>query len=291
MTLATKANAKIAIKTFDYGGIDPKHKSRLIYLAAEVHKATNNHVGAAIELGRALAKAQEIFAVAGRKGRFGEWIDKECGFSRSSAYRYIEAFARFDGRLEDVGQFTLGAIFALAPEKVPQLAVDEALKAAKKGVRINSDRANEFLEKFRAVKKPKTSANPGIKSSHTWDDSPTEDGECTPEDEGGEAEFDTVAIEAQPKATVDIAGLSAPYKQSVLEIGAIITRLKKLAEEERTGAHLVTKIARITHDLTDAKTAISEAEPVRVCPKCDGAGCHPCAHTGFWTRTIMKSFK
>lgn len=103
--------------------------------------------------------------------------------------------------------------------------------------------------------------------------------------------FDTAAIEAQPHPTVDIAGLSAPYKQSVLEIGVIANRVKEIAAEERTGGHLASKLTRILHDLNEAKVAISEAEPVCVCPKCDGDGCNPCAHTGFWTRAIRKSRK
>ncbi len=292
MSLAAKANAKIAVKTFDYEGIDPEAKSKLIYLASEVHKATSTHVESAIRLGESLATAQAVLTAAGRKGRFAEWIDKECGFSKSTAYNYIAAFTRFNSELENVGKFTMGAVFALSPEKVPQIAVDEALKAAKKGVRINRERAQEILERFRAVKKPETAKIPENKSSNALEKSTSESGYEQAETGGGEeVDFEPAKLDSQPKPLVDIAGLAAPYKQWVLELGAIINGVKRLSAEERTGGHLATKEARIVHDLSEAKVAISEAEPVRVCPKCDGAGCHPCSHTGFWTRAILKSRK
>lgn len=283
MTLATNAYAKIAIKTFDYEGIDPEAKSRLIYLAAEAHKQLGLHVESAIQLGETLALAQSVLAGVGQEGKFKSWVESECGFSRASAYRYIAAFRKFSGErsVSALRHFTLDAVFALSPESVPQVAIDEAVKIASKGTRINRERADEILAKFRQAA-PKKKPKPKPEAAK-----PVE----PEEPEAEEVDFEPAKIEAQPHATVDLAGLSAPYKQSVLEIGAIINRLKKLADEERTGGHLITKITRIVHCLDEAKTAISEAEPVRICPKCDGKGCHPCAATGFWTRAIQKSFK
>lgn len=285
MSLATKANAKLAIKTFDYDGIDPEPKSQLIYLAAEAHRETSTHVESAVRLGQVLAQAQAILSTLGCKGKFSSWVELECGFSKSTAYNYIAAFNRFseEKASKALGLFTLEGVYLLSPESVPQVAVDEAVKMASKGTRINREKATEILTKYRAVQKPKKEKKPGPE--------PAREPEVAQDAAEEEPDFKPAEIEKAPHPTVDIPGLAAPYKQSVLELGAIINRIKKIASEERTGGHLATKEARIVHDLTEAKVAISEAEPVRVCPKCDGKGCHPCAHTGFWTRAIQKSRK
>jgi hypothetical protein len=71
----------------------------------------------------------------------------------------------------------------------------------------------------------------------------------------------------------------------------MLREFEDLAAEERTGVHLADKWTRIKADLTAAKQAIYQAEPVKACEKCGGKGCRTCYHSGFWTRAIVGSRK
>jgi hypothetical protein len=106
------------------------------------------------------------------------------------------------------------------------------------------------------------------------------------EPEPDDTSFDPAAIEAEPTVRVDIKALAAPYREAVRSIGKILAEFERLALDEKTGAHLSDKIVRLRHELNEAKGTINQAEPVRECPKCEGAGCRSCANTGFWTRAI-----
>lgn len=95
----------------------------------------------------------------------------------------------------------------------------------------------------------------------------------------------------EPPKGPSIPKLAQAYQRATNDILRIIRDMKEIAENEKTGAHLASKITRITTSLTEAKAAIRQAEPMALCGKCEGEGCQHCARTGFWTRMTVESKK
>lgn len=88
-----------------------------------------------------------------------------------------------------------------------------------------------------------------------------------------------------------IATLALPYKRACNDLVRIKSDLSAIAKDEKAGAHLATKIVRITRDIDDLRGAINQTEPLELCGKCGGPGCQHCARTGFWTRMTVNSLK
>jgi hypothetical protein len=137
----------VAVVTFDYEGIDKDTKGKLTYLAGQIRKSAKGHITHALEMGEHIHEANDALAHAGCEGRFSEWVKAECGFSRKTAYNYMNAFARFGGNCESLTQFTAEAVYLLAGDDVPEGAIKEALKMADKGERIGLETAKATVEK------------------------------------------------------------------------------------------------------------------------------------------------
>jgi hypothetical protein len=137
----------VAVVTFDYEGIDKDTKGKLTYLAGQIRKSAKGHITHALEMGEHIHEANDALAHAGCEGRFSEWVKAECGFSRKTAYNYMNAFARFGGNCESLTQFTAEAVYLLAGDDVPDGAIKEALKMADKGERIGLETAKATVEK------------------------------------------------------------------------------------------------------------------------------------------------
>jgi hypothetical protein len=273
---------------FDYGKIAPEEKSKLICLAGEINREKKSHLKAAMRMGEGLKSAQELLSNH-KNGVFSYWVQTECGISRSTAHNYIRAWDLFKGS-SNIGQYDDVAMYALSAPNAPKEAYRKSERVAQKGCKITIDVARKILDEFRekATKtKPAAIAAPVSDTSVT----PVTDTSDTPPVEEPEPDFEPAEIEAAPASTVDITGLSAPYKRAVTDLARIAREFDELSTEERTGAHLADKITRIKHDLGEARRAIQMAEPVCACEKCGGAGCRTCANTGFWTKAIQAGRK
>lgn len=93
-----------------------------------------------------------------------------------------------------------------------------------------------------------------------------------------------VAAEAEPDEDAWLDELREPYKEAVSAIQKIRRDLGKLAEEEKSGAHLAEPWGRIRTALDESKQAISQATPHAECPYCKRKGCGQCKKTGFVTK-------
>lgn len=149
----------IAVAVFDYAQVDKDTKGKLIALAGQVKRERAKHASSGMALGEAISEAHQLLAGDGRDGSFANWVEAECGFSRTSAYRYMWTWQRF-GKCSSLEHFTSEALEKLATPTTPEPAVKEAMKLADKGQRINKDKATEILNRFREVAngKPKPSA-------------------------------------------------------------------------------------------------------------------------------------
>lgn len=137
----------IAKAEFDYGTVEKDVKGKLIYLASQINREKAAMINAGMTVGKHVAEAHSLLAGNGRDGKFTEWVNKVCGFSRRSAYNYMLAFQRFDG-CEGIDFISQDALYALSGPDTPPQAVKEAMKLAGKGQRVDVKAAKNLLLKF-----------------------------------------------------------------------------------------------------------------------------------------------
>lgn len=146
---------RIANPTFDYAGFDPELKGKLICLTGEINRSKGDHIRAALVMGEAISAANDLLSEHGKYGRFGQWIEQECGISRTTAHNYMWAWDKF-GKCDSVSHFDDSAMYALAAPKAPTAAIEEAKKLAAKGVRITVRKAKQLLEAYVPKRSPRS---------------------------------------------------------------------------------------------------------------------------------------
>lgn len=149
--------SKDLIVRFDYTVLDKEDKGKLLYLAGEIKKASTQHKTSGIAVGESIAKAHAILAADGKDGQFSAWVEAECGFGRTTAYKYMWTWERF-GDCKVLDRFDLSAMQTLSAPSVPDEAREEAIELAAKGHHITNDRSKEIVGQFR----PKTAPTPKI---------------------------------------------------------------------------------------------------------------------------------
>lgn len=159
-----------ALTTFDYEAVDGEAKGKLIYLAAEIKKTVSQHQKSGLAIGESVAQAHAILAGEGRDGQFANWVETECGFSRTTAYNYMWTWGRF-AESQYIDRYEPAALYLLASPKVPVAAVKEAEKMASKGHLIRLEDAKELKEKHTvkqtSVQPLNTSAKPQASATGT----------------------------------------------------------------------------------------------------------------------------
>jgi hypothetical protein len=143
---------------FDYTTVGKEEKGKLIYLAGEIKKANSSHLRFGIAVGEAVAKAHALLACDGKDGQFSAWVEAECGFGRTTAYKYMQVWDAFND-CEVIDQFDLSALQTLSAPKAPEKARIEAVKLAKKGEHITNDRSKELCDQFREKPAPNPKNN------------------------------------------------------------------------------------------------------------------------------------
>ncbi|HUS38427.1 MAG TPA: hypothetical protein VMX74_03210 [Pirellulales bacterium] len=105
-----------------------------------------------LAIGKHIDAVHRLLAGDGRDGAFAPWIEKRCGFSRSSAYNYLFAFRRFGEKCPTVGHFSPQALYLLSAENCPKEATQEAVSLAQQGGRITDSIARKLRTKHSASK-------------------------------------------------------------------------------------------------------------------------------------------
>ena len=100
---------------------------------------------AVLKTAKYLKEAQHVLAKAGCEGRFKEWVEESCPFSRRTAYNYLQVEDVF-GNCATVAQFELSALIALSKKSTPKEAIEEAIKETKEGYFVTGKRAKEIIE-------------------------------------------------------------------------------------------------------------------------------------------------
>lgn len=115
---------------------------RLEKIVEAIDGAKSTISGAELKIGEMLVEAQGIFSTAGCKGQFSDFVRERCGFSHSTAYRYIGIFKAF-GNCPSVGRFELTAMYELAGDEESREA---AIEFARKGNIVTAAKAREIIE-------------------------------------------------------------------------------------------------------------------------------------------------
>ena len=114
---------------------------------AQPAAATNLARHSIIEVGRELIAAKAEV----RHGEWLTWLEQEFGWSDATARRYMQVADAF-GKMRtvhdmDEGSIAIGALYALASPRVPQVVRDEAVERAEAGERITKAEAQAMIRK------------------------------------------------------------------------------------------------------------------------------------------------
>lgn len=106
----------------------------------EVDEAKLSMVNSAVRIGLALLDAKE-----GLEGEFQSFVETDCGFTKSTAYRYMKAAEVF-GRFPKLGHYQDSALYVLCG---CEAAVAKSKELANRGVRITHELAKQLVEEAR----------------------------------------------------------------------------------------------------------------------------------------------
>ncbi len=142
-------NELITDSEFSYDELDKETAGILRNYENEINRHKKNAAFSMMGIGETLFNAQEKLA---NQRTFGKWIEK-CGFSRSTAYRYIDAYRAFSG-CPNLGQMEDSAMYALSQKDTPPKAVKEVLKLTGQGMTITHKQAKEIIKKYKPTSSP-----------------------------------------------------------------------------------------------------------------------------------------
>jgi uncharacterized ParB-like nuclease family protein len=115
--------------------------------------------------------------------------------------------------------------------------------------------------------------------------------ESTPhdlEDDVDQVEDDAVGVDTAEPESIEqieieerIREAKSEFKSLIAELDAIYARIESLAKSP-SGVYISMSMCR--NEYTNLKGTLKSSAPTGICPKCDGAGCEHCAHTGWVSR-------
>lgn len=121
-----------------------------------------------------LAAQLELASHDKTEGKFCAWVKAECGFGKSTTYKYLAVYKAFDGCCPPGGQhIDPSAMYFLSKDTTPEEALADALKAAKSGEHVNLRRAKEFAEQYTLDAEATATDSDGDDDSE-WDDEPAD---------------------------------------------------------------------------------------------------------------------
>lgn len=156
---------------FSYDGFDKDTRGKLVALAGQIKRGKAEYVRAVLLIGGAIHEAHELLAGVGREGKFQDWLERECGIERRTAYNYLHAFDAF-GKCETVSHFSAGAMYALSAPTAPPKARDEAIKRSENGEKITKSVADEIIESLTVEAEPTRAAGTGLENQRLVPGSP-----------------------------------------------------------------------------------------------------------------------
>lgn len=121
-------------------------KKEIVKYQAQLPGLENKVVTVHLQIAEALATAHAEMAGAGRDGSFGPWVERHELMSKRTAYNYLAVWDRLGSVQQLHTCCEWSALIALAPETVPDGAISEAKKRAKRGETITQKDAKAIIK-------------------------------------------------------------------------------------------------------------------------------------------------
>jgi len=125
--------------------------SELKTLARKIRSAKRKAVEAILVIGESLTEANRLLADhAG--GSFGKWLRQEAEISRSSAHRYMQAYALLGSRpAVEQRCFELQAVHLLSDNTAPRQAVNDCMTMAAEGEKVTAAVVRQAIASYKPV--------------------------------------------------------------------------------------------------------------------------------------------
>ncbi|MUG94896.1 DUF3102 domain-containing protein [Scytonema sp. UIC 10036] len=128
---------------FDYDALDNKQRSVVQQRTGEIKERLRRTAQDIWEIGQKLAEVRSQL----KHGQFETWLKAEFGWSRRTAYNFINVYEAF-GECANLAQIDIGttALYILAAPSTPQSVRQQFLQRAKEGENITSKNLRQVIE-------------------------------------------------------------------------------------------------------------------------------------------------
>lgn len=113
---------------FDWNALDPDTRFIVKQTTERLHDLERKTGEAIIQIGRGLSDTKERLG----HGQFEQWLSAEFGWSRSTAYKFVQVADAFGDRVQNL-DIAPSALYALASGNVPESLRDEFVAKAEAG--------------------------------------------------------------------------------------------------------------------------------------------------------------
>lgn len=259
---------EVATVTFDYATVDDDSRRKLISHAGDINRQKTSGLKSMLAIGESIADAHELLSNHG-DGLFGKWVEAECGITRQSAWRYLNAYKAFGNDCNSLLQTsTAEALYALSSPSAPPGAAKQAKKLADKGVKITEKIAKDLVKD----KTPAAKAKPIEEEEIEEDDEP----ELLSEDSVGQP---------VPNKLEDSFAFADDFQQQSRALGIV----KKWANDlgDSPGCSYLHKQSFVAA-IDGLQKQLKFEAPYAVCPYCQTKKktCEACKGRGFVTKPI-----
>ena len=115
--------------TFDYSALPADVASDARAVAERIRSHDTQAYAAAVEIGHELIHMRDRL----EHGQFLAWIEAECGFSKTAAYRSMDVAERLPDKLPTVGSLPLTAAYKVAARSTPEPVRQEVVRRIEAG--------------------------------------------------------------------------------------------------------------------------------------------------------------
>jgi hypothetical protein len=131
--------------SFDYDGIPSVAATTLRSQAVRIRKLVKTTMATVIEAGKELISVKQSL----RHGKFGEWVEVECGFSLGTAENYIRAARFAEGKIATVTNMSPATVYRLAAKSTPPDIVKSVIERCVKGEVVSDRQVLDALNEVR----------------------------------------------------------------------------------------------------------------------------------------------
>lgn len=130
------------VTSFDYDGLEPGQRSVVQQRTGEIKERLQRSAQDIWEVGQRLAEVRACL----KYGQFDSWLQAEFGWSRRTAYNFINVYETFQERA-NLAQLNIAtsALYLLAAPSTPPEVRDDFLKRAKAGEKVTHKELSQTL--------------------------------------------------------------------------------------------------------------------------------------------------